>query len=68
MRGFMDTGGIQISKKLNSNQNHFIVKMRVLKDTDRIQISKKIEFKQKLVYSKNEGFNGHRWYSNFQEN
>ena len=64
----MDTGGIQISKKLNSNQNYFIIKMRVLKDTDHIQVSKKIEFKQKLVYSKNEGFNGHRWYSNFQEN
>ena len=45
-----------------------IIKMRVLKDTDHIQVSKKIEFKQKLVYSKNEGFNGHRWYSNFQEN
>ena len=55
----MDTVGIQISKKLNSNQNHFIVKMRVLKDTDRIHISKKIEFKQKLVYCINEGSKGY---------
>ena len=42
--------------------------MRVLKDTDCIQISKKIEFNQKLVNSKNEGFNGDRWYSNVKEN
>ena len=42
--------------------------MRVLKDTDCIQISKKIESKQKLVNIKNEGFNGHRWYSNFKGN
>ena len=42
--------------------------MRVLKDTDCIQISKKIESKQKLVNIKNEGFKGHRWYSNFKEN
>ena len=36
-------------------------------DTDGIQISKKIEFKQNIIYSINEGFHGHSWYSNFKE-
>ena len=62
----MDTNDIQISKKIKFKENFSLHYKWGVSSTQIVFKFQIIEYWQKLIYNINEGFNGHRRYSNFK--